>query len=435
MKNDLNDRSQYKLGGLGAFLPTEEIRFSHGPTHPQLPFQLPMQPPGQPSTLLGMDTNRPSVPLPPQFSTGQLTPPQPAVPPLATKGHNNPSSFKKKRDRWTRGIIIASVVCLCAVVLSIWIKTRTAADVSLYQVGNQNVTHYIGGGGTVFPLQQLIISYPVSERVVSVFVKPGDQVSPNQALIQLDPSQLNAQITQASNDVAAAQAFLNSVSAGGNPLEIAQAQQAYNFAKNKYNALVAQASSATLHNGKLITPMSGIVTAVNINPGEVLPANKPLITIMDESKVFVRVKVPLINLQQVRLGQSATVTPSALPNDSFPGVVSTIIPQADPQTDTFEVWVQVINTKGILLPGMSAFARIQEMSSGVTVPRLAVLNQDRESIVFVVRNQKAYVQHVHVTGQSGDTIIVGKGLAPGDRVVLVGADRLRDGQDVRIRSM
>ena len=53
------------------------------------------------------------------------------------------------------------------------------------------------GGGIIFPRQQINISYPLDERVISVLVKAGDQVSPKQPLIQLDPSQLNAQVQQA----------------------------------------------------------------------------------------------------------------------------------------------------------------------------------------------------------------------------------------------
>lgn len=329
---------------------------------------------------------------------------------------------------------------LCSIVLVLgalgYVVWKLAAEnmpaVTLYKVGEQNVTQDIGGGGIIYPRQQLDISYPVAERIVKVFVKPGDQVAVNQSLIQLDPSQLNAQIKQAADDMAAAQAYLNAVSASGNAVTIAQAQQAYNLAKNKYNALVAQAASPLLHNGNLVAPMSGVVTNVNVNPGEVFAADTPLLTIMDESIVVVHVKVPLANLGQVHLGQTAIVTPSALPYQNFHGTVSAIIPQADPQTDTFEVWVAVVNSDMSLLPGMSAFVRIQTASKGVVVPRLAVLNPSTEAAVFVVRGQQAYLEHVHVAGRSADKLIVDEGLSPGDKVVLVGVDRLKNGQAVRV---
>ena len=333
------------------------------------------------------------------------------------------------------GGAIGIVILLVIVVSIFWLMTKTGTNVTLYQVEQQSVTQYVGGGGIIYPEQQFNVSYPLPERVVSVSVKAGDKVTVNQPLIQLDPSQLNAQITQAANNMAAAQSYLDSVSTNGNPVTIAQAQQAYNQAKDRYNALVAEYSSPLVHDGALISPMNGIVTSVAINPGEIFNGDTTLLTIMDESTVIVHMEVPLSYLGIVRVGQSAVVTPSALPNLSFNGTVSSIIPEADPQTDTFEVWVNVPNPKNSLLPGMSAFVRIQQKLKAIVVPRLAVLNPDRESIVFVVHHQHVYLQHVTVIGRSIDDIFVMAGLTANDLVVLVGAYSLQNGQAVKVMNI
>jgi RND family efflux transporter MFP subunit len=334
-------------------------------------------------------------------------------------------------------ILIASITSLLIVVLCfIWISVKAAApDVTLYQVGEQNVTQYSGGGGIVFPRQQFTLSYPVVEYALDVLVKAGDQVSLNQPLLKLDPTRLNAQITQMSDDVAAAQAYLSSVSTTGNAASIAQAQQQYTLAKSKYNALVAESSSLLLHNGNLISPMNGVVTTVNVNSGEIFAADAPLLVIMDEATLIVHVKVPLANLSQIHTGEQAIVTPSALPDLNFQGTISSIVPQADPQTDTFEVWVSVPNPHKTLLPGMSAFVRIQTPEQALVVPRLAVLNPSHGPVTFVVRDQYAYLQPVQVDTLIGDQILIHNGLKVGDRVVLVGLDTLRNGQRVHIRSV
>lgn len=344
-----------------------------------------------------------------------------------------PDRVRRRRRRTVMIVTIGGVVLLAVLALALWnVLVKAAPDVTLYNVGAGAVNTTIGGGGIVYPRQQLDISYPSAERVISVFVKAGDSVAPNQSLIQLDPSRLNAEIAQAASDMAAAQAYLNTVSHSGNATTIAQAQQAYNMAKNKYDALVAEASSPTLHHGMLISPMSGIVTSVDVDPGEIFAADVPLLTIMDESTVIVRVKIPLANLGGVSIGQSAVVTPSALPNQSFAGKVISIVPKADPQTDTFEVWVEVANPHLALLPGMSAFVRIQGKNTAVILPRLSVLNPDRDALVFVVTNAHAFVRHVHIVGRTPDQVYVDAGVSKGDRVVIVGAQQLRDGQVVRV---
>ena len=334
------------------------------------------------------------------------------------------------------GLVTLTTFLLIAAVGFTWMSMRaTTPDVTLYQVSKHTVTQYSGGGGMVFPYQQFTLSYPVVEYASDVLVKVGDQVSPNQPLLKLDPTRLNAQLKQLSDDVTAAQAYLSSVSTTGNAASIAQAQQQYTLAKNKYDALTAESSSLLLHNGSLISPMSGVVTTVNVNSGEIFAADAPLLVIMNDATVVVHVKVPLADLSQVHTGEVAVVTPSALPNLDFQGTISAVVPQADPQTDTFEVWVSIPNPHKTLLPGMSAFVRIQIPEQALVVPRLAILNPSHQPVTFVVRNQFAYLQPVQIAALVGDQILIHAGLKVGDQIVLVGQDTLRNDQHVHVRSV
>jgi RND family efflux transporter MFP subunit len=325
------------------------------------------------------------------------------------------------------------VLLIAAVSGVVFYITENARNVTLYQVGKQQtIQQFVGGGGLTYPHQQFDLSYAYAERVVSVRVKAGDQVKLNQPLIQLDPTQLNAQINLAANDVAAAQSYLNSVSGNVNPVTVAAAQQQLQIAQNHYNSLVAQTSSSTLKNGNLISPLVGTVTAVNINPGEVFTANAILLTIMDQSTVTIRAKIPLSNLHQIKVGMPATVTPSALSDVNVQGTVSSIIQQADPQTDTVEVWVDVKNAQQTLLPGMSAFVRIPGQMNAFAVPRLAVLNPDHNSAVFIERGNKVFQQVVHVVSRSADNVYIDQGLTAGDKIVLIPLDKMHDGQQVTV---
>jgi RND family efflux transporter MFP subunit len=340
---------------------------------------------------------------------------------------------RKTRLRMTSALVTA-IMLVGIAALYIWLNAKDAADVTLYQVDRQSSIQYVGGGGIVFPRQQLNLSYPVAERVVAIMVKAGDDVAPNQPLLRLDPTQLNAQVKQASDNMGAAQVYLNSVSTSSNAITVAQAQQQYDIARNKYNALVAQSSSPLLHNGVLVSPMRGVITEVNINSGEVFSADTTLLTVMDESIAVVHTKIPLVNLDQAALNQKAIVTPSALPDHNLPGVVGAIIPHADPQTDTFELWVNVPNPGHVLLPGMSAFVRLQTPYRAFIVPRLAVLNPDQYPVVFVALDQHAYIRRVHVVGRVRDAAMIDSGITAGEEIVLVGLDKLHDGQRVNIRA-
>lgn len=339
----------------------------------------------------------------------------------------------KSRRSQLIGAALCIAVLLAAGSIYAWFRVKALPPaVTVYQVGVQTANQVIGGGGIVYPLQEEDISYPITERALSVLVAPGDHVSADQPLIRLDMEQLNAQIDQANNDVLSAAAYLKSVKASSNAFNIAQAQQSYDLAINRYTELKAEAASSTLHNGTVISPISGVVTSLFIAPGEIFAANRTMIVIMDESTLIVRAQIPLSYLGQLQVGQTATVTPSSLPDVNLPGKISAVIPQADPQTDTFEIWVAVANPNQMLLPGMSAFVHIQKMGTVLAVPRLAVLNPDNEGIVFVERNGRAYIQKVQIIARSLSRIYIGSGISAGDRVIVVGLDSLQNGQNVRV---
>lgn len=311
----------------------------------------------------------------------------------------------------------------------------TVHDVTAFRIGHQKmVIQYIGGGGIIRPRQQVTVSYPAPLHIVDVLVKEGDHVKQGQALIKLDTDQVNAQINRAQDDVNAAQNYLNSVAAAGNTVAIAGANQALEQAQSRFKALQAQTSSL-LHDDQLISPIRGVVTNLNASPGLQFGTNVSLLTVVDQSSVLMRAKIPLENLSQVHMGMSALVTPSALPNQTFNGTVISITPQADPLTDTFQVDVQVSNTQQMLLTGMSAFVRIEGQVNAFVVPRLAVLNPDRESSVFEIRNGHAYIKAVHVAGRSPNDVYVDDGLRSNDLIVLLPLQRMRQGQEVNVVRM
>lgn len=354
--------------------------------------------------------------------------------------------FLAKRTERTKGIgrgqtpslrrifvLLAILLVLGLVGMAIY-TSFAFQDITAFSVGARRaVPLYIGGGGIVYARQQIPVSYPATGHVTNIAVKVGDQVKAGQPLLGLDQLQVNAQINLAANNVAAAQAYLNSVSNSFpyNPVAVANAQQQLQLAQNRYDSLTSQ-SSNTLQNGNLVAPASGIVSAINVTTGQNFAAQAVLLTLIDPSTVTVHTEIPLENLTQVHNGMTAIVNPSALPDESLTGTVTSIVPQANPQTDTFEAYVQIANPQQELLPGMSAFVRIQSQTNAFAVPRLAVLNPDRESAVFEIRNNHVYMTNVHVIGRSDNSIYIDQGLSPNDRIVLIPLNHMHEGQYVNI---
>jgi RND family efflux transporter MFP subunit len=341
--------------------------------------------------------------------------------------------FLTKRRSGRIAVSLAILIVLSLVGMAVYTSVAFQ-DITAFQVGARKaVPLYIGGGGIVYAKQQIPVSYSTAGHVTNVIVKVGDQVKAGQPLVTLDQSQANDQISQAESVVAAAQAYLDSVSNATpyNPVAVANAQQRLQLAQNRYNTLIAQ-SSNTLSNGALVAPAAGIVSAINVTPGQNFAAQAVLLTLIDPSTVIVHAEIPLENLTQVHNGMSAIVNPSALPDENLTGTVTSIVPQANPQTDTFEAYVEIANPQQALLPGMSAFVRIQSQTNAFVVPQLAVLNPDRESAVFEIRNNHTYITNVHVIGRSDNSIYIDQGLSPNDKIVLLPLNHMHEGQYVNI---
>jgi RND family efflux transporter MFP subunit len=354
--------------------------------------------------------------------------------------HNSMDHFRRqpKRSRYiTAAFLLALILLLAVITYTLWYSFLATQQVTVFKVGKEQViTSDVGGGGIVAAKQNFVIQFPLPEHVLNIMVKPGDHVKPNQPLIRFDTTQLNAQLQQAADNVTAARNYLDSVaSVGINPIAVAAAQHAYQVANNHYHALTAQTNGMTLHNGNLVSPVNGIVITVLVNPGENFGANAVLMTLMDQSSVLVHTQLPLANLQQIHVNAAAQIVPSALPDMNLNGKVTAIIPQANPQTDTFQVDVSVANTQQSLLPVMSTFVRVQSQQTAFVVPRIAVLNPDNESTVFQVHNGHVYMHQVHVAGSAPNVFYVDSGLSPNDQIVVLPLNRLHDGQAITINTV
>jgi membrane fusion protein YbhG len=120
----------------------------------------------------------------------------------------------------------------------------------------------------------------------------------------------------------------------------------------------------------LTAPLPGVVLSKNVEPGEMVAAGTPVITIGDLEKVWVRAYVNETDLGRVKVGQRATVTTDTYPGKQYTGHVSFIASQAEftpksVQTEkervklVYRIKIDIMNPQMELKPGMPADAAIQ----------------------------------------------------------------------------
>ncbi len=187
-------------------------------------------------------------------------------------------------------------------------------------------------------------------------------------------------------------------------------------------------------NTTLVSPISGVVTARNYDPGDVA-LQLPILTIESINPVKVVVNVSESYYRQVVQAMPVEVAADALPGDTFQGKVSLIYPTLDPVAHTFTVEVTVPNSQQRLRPGM--FARVKMNFGTYDRPLLsdmAVLKQvgSNDRYVFVEKEGKAVYTLVELGVRINDQYEIVSGLNEGDRVIVQGNSGLIDGTEVEV---
>lgn len=285
--------------------------------------------------------------------------------------------------------------------------------------------------GTIDPDNTANIGFAVAGVINNVAVQEGDHVGQGQLLATVDA-------TEYANALAIANAGLE------------QAQDMYKRLEGLYKkgslpekdfieikTKVAQATANKSINAKhiadsrLYAPMSGIVTAKLIERGSTAAPGIPAFTIIKTDQVYVRISIPESEVGSIKKGMQVMVSVPTL-GDSLSGTVSIINPQADANSKTYNVKVRLNNAGGTLLPGMIAqtFISTGKNMDGISIPASSVVRDANDiTYVFVVTSDKKAIRKRITTNAAvgNNEVLVKDGLAPGDKLVIAGQTRLKDG--------
>jgi RND family efflux transporter MFP subunit len=147
-------------------------------------------------------------------------------------------------------------------------------------------------------------------------------------------------------------------------------------------------------------------------------------------------------VRAVTRGARLTMTSEAFPGEAFAGQVTAVAPSADAQSRVFAVELSLQNRSGRLRPGMIGAVELSPQTApaeGVAVPVGAIVRAPDDSgafTVFVVESgpagHVARSRSVTLGPSVGNAVLVTRGLAPGERVVTLGAALLTEGEAVRV---
>src|SRR6266576_1171875 len=257
-----------------------------------------------------------------------------------------------------------------------------------------------------------------------------------QAQAQLD--QAAAQHTRADQDFQRAKVLFSTQSLTKPDYD--KSQEAFNAtqaAMDNAKATLLQ-SQLTLGDADLKAPFSGYILSRNIDLGSLVSPSTSAFTIADIGRVKVAFGAPDYVLSRLRLGQELTIQTE---NDAVPvkGRVTSISPAADTRNRIFAVELTVGNRDGHLKPGMIASVGLGEFPhSSISLPLSAIVpfSSEPEHFAVMVVQQRAGTLVANLRkvqlGTTHDNSVAVEGVQPGERVVSVGAQLLKDGDPIQL---
>ena len=177
------------------------------------------------------------------------------------------------------------------------------------------------------------------------------------------------------------------------------------------------------------SPLTGVVGRLYVDIGSSVNTTTPIALVANMDKAEIRLDIPEKYLPKISLAQDADITVDAYPNEKFVGKVTMISPIVDLQTRAAPIEIKIKNSDHRLQSGMFAKVKlvIDEQKEVPVILKEAIIGRGTNTYLYVVDGKRAFLKNVILGIRQGPYYGVESGVKIGDRVVIVGQQRLRDG--------
>jgi RND family efflux transporter MFP subunit len=308
--------------------------------------------------------------------------------------------------------------------------------------------------GSTQAIQETAIYARTNGYVRQWLVDIGAKVEAGQLLAEIETPEVDQELNQARASVAQAAANLDLARATLTRWQklVDQkvvAPQEFDEKKSAADARdadlkVAQANVKRLEElqgfEKIAAPFTGIVTARNIDNGNLVSAGsgqtQPLFRIAQTDTLRIYVTVPQTQSRSIVPEQNATVSVREIPDKTFNAKVVRTAGALDPASRTLLTELQVPNADGQLFPGMYAevkFALPQDDRTLVVPGNAVMIHSDGPKVLVVDAKQTIRARTVKLGRDLGDKVEIASGLNPSESIVANPTDALHDGAEVKVQ--
>lgn len=322
---------------------------------------------------------------------------------------------------------------------------KTAA-VKTAPIEGMDLPRTVEAVGTLQGWEEVTVSAEVSGVVEKVLADLGDGVQAGQPLVQISIKELGAAFERADGALARAEAQADEIARRRTRAEdlfkrgLISRQDAEGLESEDRAARAAvkekrgemEIARVRLANATIRAPIPGQVRRRIVSAGEFIEEKKPVLVLVSGHPLKLSVQVPERFAGEVRAGQPVEVSVEAYPGKTFGGKVTRVAPAVAVESRSFSVEAEVPNKGGVLKAGSFAKAAIRTRTDRnvPVVPESAVLTLAGSSKVFVAEGGKARSRDVETGRRIDGRIEIGKGVKPGERVLVSGHQRLSDGDPI-----
>ena len=181
---------------------------------------------------------------------------------------------------------------------------------------------------------------------------------------------------------------------------------------------------------------SGIVQSRDVDPGDYVEVNDPVLIIVSDRTLDIFLEVPESLSGQVAPGMRVSLNARALSNWQQETEITAVVPTANTASRRQLVRVTLDNPPQRLLPGMAVQANLAvpvEREDTFIVPRDALTRRGNEWLLFTVNNDRAKQLEVEMVADLGQEVVIANPeLEAGKSIVVRGGDGLRDNAAVQV---
>jgi membrane fusion protein (multidrug efflux system) len=321
-------------------------------------------------------------------------------------------------------------------------EAKGTASVQTSVIREGEITQSIAAFGSVTaqPGSVTVFSVAFECQVKHILISAGQQIDKDAPLIEVEPSPAaKQQLLEARNAVEVANKDLEQTQQRFNlklatNTDLLTSQQAMQLAKMKLDTL--QQWGATESSRKLTADGAGLVSKVDVQEGQIVPAGGPLVETLPRTSIEVRLGVEPSDVHRIKSDQTVQLFPLSTggedeDEEAIEAKIRLITQRVNPETRLVDVFVMPDSPAGLLLDSSLRATLTAEGRRGLIVPREAVLPDEDGLLLFTVQDGKA-VKHVVKQGlkNNKEVEVIGEGLKPGDTVVVGGNLELEDGMAV-----